>query len=117
MHTWPKIVPVTEPAQEPMPAVIIPIRPPVEFKPLDFTEGRPLSRRRVITLLLAIVATVASVALLVTSEVMLGNGNNRAVWSVMWLIWYAATVLATAGWFYVFIHWVRNHRARQAPGD
>ena len=111
MQSWPKLVP--EPVS--VPAAITPIRPSVEFKPLDFTDDHANPRRRLVTLVLAALATLACVALLVTSEVMLGRGNDRSFWTVMWLTWYAATVVATAGWFFLLIQWARQRTRRGAP--
>lgn len=112
MQTWPKLVPEPEPV--PVPAAITPIRPSVEFKPLDFTDDHANPRRRLVTLVLAALATLACVSLLVTSEVMLGRGNDRTLWTVMWLTWYAATVVTTAGWFFLLIQWARQRTQRGA---
>ncbi|MEJ7901568.1 MAG: hypothetical protein WKF63_06945 [Thermomicrobiales bacterium] len=103
-QTWPRLVP--EP--ESLPAAITPIRPEVEFKPLDFAQGQSSARRRPVVLGVAALATIGCVALLVTSELMLGDGTNEAFWVVMWLFWYATTVVVTAGWFFVLIQWARK---------
>ena len=107
-QTWPKLVPDLAPKSESLPAAITPIRPSVEFKPLDFTEGQAPPRRRAVVLGVAALTTIVCVSMLVTSELMLGQGSNRAVWTVMWLFWYAATVVSTAGWFFVLIQWARK---------
>ncbi len=112
MQSWPKLVPEPEPVS--IPAAITPIRPSVEFKPLDFTDHHANPRRRFVSLVLAALATLACVSLLVTSEIMLGQGNGRSFWTVMWLTWYAATVVATAGWFFLLIHWARKRTWRNA---
>ncbi|MDQ3654592.1 MAG: hypothetical protein M3457_05890 [Chloroflexota bacterium] len=112
MQTWPKLVPDPEPVS--VPTAITPIRPSVEFKPLDFTDHHAKPRRRLVSLVLAALVTLACVALLVTSEVMLGRENDRSLWTVMWLTWYAATVVATAGWFFLLIQWARKRTWRNA---
>lgn len=111
-RTWPRLVP----ASEPVPASITPIRPAVEFKPLDFTSDRPNPRRRFVRLTLAVIATLACVALLASSEVMLAERDNDTFWVATWLAAYAGTVIAVAGWLYLLIHRVRMGR-RPARGD
>lgn len=107
---------VSSPAPKPEPrqATITPIRPPLEFKPLDITNDTSNPRRRIVHLILAALATMACVSLLATSEVMLGRGDDRDFWVVMWLAWYAAMVVAAAGWSFALIQWARNRSRRQA---
>ncbi len=103
-QTWPALVP----DPEPITATITPIRPPVEFKPLDFVADQSTSRRRGAGFALAVLATIACAVSLVVSELRLQGDNDGTFWTVMWLTWYAATVVAVAGWLFGLIQWARH---------
>ncbi len=107
---WPMLVPDDEPTL----ADITPIRPEIDFQPLDFTQTRADTRRRAIRLALAVLATLACGSLLALSEAMIGDGRGRDVWVVMWLVSYAATVIAVAGWCIVLLQRVRQRPAGKA---
>lgn len=109
---WPKLVPGPDAA--PLPAAITPIRPEVEFTPLDFSQTGSRSHRRAVLLTLAALVTVACLGLLAVSEIRLGEGSDRGLWVVVWMASYAATVIAAAGWIFIFIQWVRQGGSRSA---
>jgi hypothetical protein len=110
--TWPKLVPAAEPAQ----ATITPIRASMEFKPLDVAPDRPGPGRALARQLAAVVATLVCAVLLVSSEIMLGQGSNERFWTVTWLVSYAAMVVAAVGWFSMLFQRVRKKR-HGGPGD
>ncbi len=118
---WPQLVPDPDTAAQP--ATITPIRPEVEFRPLDFSQAASHSHRRAVLLTLAALVTAACVALLALSEIRLGEGADRAFWVVMWLASYGATVVAAAGWVFAFILWMRRGEggatapARRSPAS
>jgi hypothetical protein len=107
---WPMLVPDEEPTL----AGITPIRPEVDFKPLDLTQARADTRRRAMPLALAVLATLACGSLLAVSEITLGEGGNWDLWVVMWLTSYAATVIAVTGWLSLLFRWARTPDSRQA---